>query len=59
MACVASMGLSHAIARGIFEGLWRKTGEFVRESLPLLAALLVALGLVTFVPAVTTWLPNL
>ncbi len=36
-----------------------KTGEFVRESLPLLAALLVALGLVTFVPAVTTWLPNL
>ncbi len=36
-----------------------KTAEFVRESLPLLAALLVALGLVTFVPAVTTWLPNL
>ena len=36
-----------------------KTGEFIRESLPLLAALLLALGLVTFVPAVTTWLPNL
>ena len=36
-----------------------KVGEFVRESLPLFAALLVALGLVTFVPAVSTWLPNL
>ena len=36
-----------------------KTGEFVRESLPLFAALLLALGLVTFVPAITTWLPNL
>jgi tripartite ATP-independent transporter DctM subunit len=35
-----------------------KVGEFVRESLPLLAALLTALMLVTFVPAVTTWLPN-
>ncbi|MCC6609916.1 MAG: glycosyltransferase [Burkholderiales bacterium] len=28
-ASVASMGLSHAIARGIFEGLWRKEGRFV------------------------------
>lgn len=36
-----------------------KVGEFVRESLPLFAALLVALMLVTFVPAVSTWLPNL
>ena len=36
-----------------------KVGEFVRESVPLLIALLVALGLVTFVPAVSTWLPNL
>lgn len=35
-----------------------KVGEFVRESLPLLAALLTALMLVTFVPAITTWLPN-
>ena len=31
-ASVASMGLSHAIARGIFEGLWRKKGEFVRTA---------------------------
>ena len=36
-----------------------KVGEFVRESLPLYGALLVALMLVTFVPAVSTWLPNL
>ena len=36
-----------------------KVGEFIRESLPLLAALLLALGLVTFVPAISTWLPNL
>jgi tripartite ATP-independent transporter DctM subunit len=36
-----------------------KVGEFVRESLPLLAALLVALGLVTFVPEISTWLPNM
>ena len=36
-----------------------KVGEFVRESLPLYAALIVALLLVTFVPAVSTWLPNL
>jgi exo-beta-1,3-glucanase (GH17 family)/cellulose synthase/poly-beta-1,6-N-acetylglucosamine synthase-like glycosyltransferase len=28
-ASVASMGLSHAIARGIFEGLWRKEGKFI------------------------------
>ncbi|MBS1210553.1 MAG: siaT 1 [Proteobacteria bacterium] len=35
-----------------------KVGEFVRESIPLLTALLVALGLVTFVPAISTWLPN-
>ncbi len=31
-ASVASMGLSHAIARGIFEGLWRKRGEFIRTA---------------------------
>jgi tripartite ATP-independent transporter DctM subunit len=36
-----------------------KVGEFTREALPLFAALLVALGLVTFVPAISTWLPNL
>ncbi len=36
-----------------------KVGEFVRESLPLLAALLIGLMLVTFVPAISTWLPNL
>ena len=36
-----------------------KVGEFVKESLPLLAALLIGLGLVTFVPAISTWLPNL
>src|SRR5690606_40128584 len=28
----ASMGLSHAIARGIFLGLWKKKGEFVRTA---------------------------
>ena len=26
------MALSHAIARGVFEGLWRKTGEFKRTA---------------------------
>jgi hypothetical protein len=31
-ASIASMGLSHAIARGIFLGLWRKKGEFVRTA---------------------------
>ena len=31
-ASVASMGLSHAIARGIFEGLVRKKGEFIRTA---------------------------
>jgi len=31
-ASVASMGLSHAIARGIYLGLWKKTGEFVRTA---------------------------
>ena len=31
-ASVASMGLSHAIARGIYEGLWRKKGEFIRTA---------------------------
>ena len=31
-ASVASMGLSHAIARGIFLGLWKKKGEFVRTA---------------------------
>jgi tripartite ATP-independent transporter DctM subunit len=36
-----------------------KVGEFVREGAPLFLALLVALGLVTFVPAISTWLPNL
>ncbi len=29
MASIASMGLSHAIARGIFMGLFKKRGEFV------------------------------
>jgi TRAP-type C4-dicarboxylate transport system permease large subunit len=36
-----------------------KVGEFIREGAPLFLALLVALGLVTFVPAISTWLPNL
>jgi exo-beta-1,3-glucanase (GH17 family)/cellulose synthase/poly-beta-1,6-N-acetylglucosamine synthase-like glycosyltransferase len=31
-ASIASMGLSHAIARGIFLGLWKKKGEFVRTA---------------------------
>ena len=31
-ASVASMGLSHAIARGIFLGLWQKKGEFIRTA---------------------------
>ena len=31
-ASVASMGLSHAIARGIFHGLWKKKGEFIRTA---------------------------
>jgi hypothetical protein len=26
------MALSHAIARGVFEGLWRRTGEFKRTA---------------------------
>jgi len=32
MASIASMGLSHAIARGIFQGLWQKKGEFIRTA---------------------------
>jgi hypothetical protein len=32
MASIASMGLSHAIARGIFQGLARKKGEFIRTA---------------------------
>jgi exo-beta-1,3-glucanase (GH17 family)/glycosyltransferase involved in cell wall biosynthesis len=32
MASIASMGLSHAIARGIFLGLAKKKGEFVRTA---------------------------
>jgi len=32
MASLASMGLSHAIARGIFMGLIKKKGEFVRTA---------------------------
>jgi hypothetical protein len=31
-ASLASMALSHAIARAVFEGLWRKTGEFKRTA---------------------------
>jgi exo-beta-1,3-glucanase (GH17 family)/cellulose synthase/poly-beta-1,6-N-acetylglucosamine synthase-like glycosyltransferase len=31
-ASAASMALSHAIARGVFEGLWRRTGEFKRTA---------------------------
>ncbi len=31
-ASIASMSLSHAIARGIYLGLWRKKGEFVRTA---------------------------
>ena len=31
-ASVASMGLSHAIARGVFAGLWQKKGTFVVTS---------------------------
>jgi glycosyltransferase involved in cell wall biosynthesis len=31
-ASVASMGLSHAIARGVFEGLIQKTGTFIRTA---------------------------
>jgi C4-dicarboxylate transporter DctM subunit len=33
--------------------------EFVRAMWPFLAALLVALALITYVPAITLWLPNL
>jgi len=36
-----------------------KTGEFVREALPLIGALICVLMLVTFVPAISTFLPNL
>lgn len=36
-----------------------KTGEFVREALPLIAALVVVLMLVTFVPVLSTGLPHL
>jgi hypothetical protein len=32
MASIASMGLSHAIARGIWRGLFRKQGVFVRTA---------------------------
>ncbi len=32
MAAIASMGLSHAIARGIWRGLVKKRGEFVRTA---------------------------
>ena len=32
MASIASMGLSHAIARGIWMGLFKKQGEFVRTA---------------------------
>jgi len=32
MASVASMGLSHAIARGIWRGLFKKQGVFVRTA---------------------------
>lgn len=32
MASIASMALSHAIARGIFMGLIKKKGEFVRTA---------------------------
>jgi cellulose synthase/poly-beta-1,6-N-acetylglucosamine synthase-like glycosyltransferase len=31
-ASAASMALSHAIARGVFEGLWRRAGEFKRTA---------------------------
>lgn len=31
-ASAASMALSHSIARGVFEGLWRRTGEFKRTA---------------------------
>jgi cellulose synthase/poly-beta-1,6-N-acetylglucosamine synthase-like glycosyltransferase len=31
-ASVASMSLSHAIARGIYLGIWKKKGEFVRTA---------------------------
>jgi hypothetical protein len=31
-ASAASMALSHAIARGVIEGLWRRTGEFKRTA---------------------------
>jgi len=31
-ASISSMALSHAIARGIFLGLWKKKGEFVRTA---------------------------
>ena len=31
-ASLASMALSHAIARGVFEGLWRKKGVFIRTA---------------------------
>ena len=34
-------------------------GRFIRESLPLVLALFAVLAVVTFVPAVSLWLPNL
>ena len=36
-----------------------KVGEFCREGFPLFIALLVALMMVTFIPSLSTWLPNL
>ena len=36
-----------------------KIGDFIREGVPLFIALIFALGLVTFVPSISTWLPNL
>ena len=36
-----------------------KMGPMVREAKPMLFALLVVLGLLTYVPALSTWLPGL
>jgi TRAP-type C4-dicarboxylate transport system permease large subunit len=33
--------------------------DFVKESIPFFIALLAVLGLITYVPALVTWLPNL
>jgi len=33
--------------------------DYIRESIPFFIALLAVLGLITYIPALVTWLPNL